>query len=154
LRAHDSGENTSLLFGVLKTWRVGSRDELSQKANSIPPPDFSLLAASVFESARAGDHLASAILDRAGIELADLAFIVARRLWPATQNMPVCLSGGVLLHCEQVRKVFLREFKAKCPEAQMVSAEVDPVAGAIAIARRAYSTTLRPQAGKRLPTKA
>src|SRR5438270_6336156 len=145
LRAHDSGQNTSLLFAVLKSWRVGSRDELSQKANSIPPPDFSLLAPSVFESARAGDHLASGILDRAGIELADLAFIVARRLWPATQNMTVCPRGGVFLHCEQVRNVFLREFKAKCPEAQMVSAEVDPVAGAIAMARRAWAQPKTPQ---------
>jgi len=149
LRAHDSGENTSLLFAVLRTWRVGGRDELSQKANSTPPPDFSLLAPSVFQAAQAGDFLASRILDRAGIELADLAFIVARRLWPAMQNMPVCFTGGVLQHCEQVRNVFLREFKAKCPDAQFVSAEVDPVAGAIAMARRAYSTASRHPAGKR-----
>ena len=148
LRAHDSGKNTALLHAVLKTWRAGSRDDLSQKANSSPPPDFSLLTPSVLEAAQASDHLASGILDRAGVELAELAFIVARRLWPAAQNMPVCLTGGVLLHCEQVRNVFLREFKSKCPEAQVSSAEIDPVAGAIAMARGTHLKVSLPLALK------
>src|SRR5579864_4684743 len=77
LRAHDSGQSTALLPALMTSWGVASRDELSQKANSSPPPDFSLLAPRVFEAAKSFDQLASAILDQAAVELVELAYVVA-----------------------------------------------------------------------------
>ena len=60
-------------------------------------------------------------------------------MMPANQNMKVCFTGGVLLNSDQVRSIFLHQLKDKCPEAEVISAEIDPVAGAIAMARRTYA---------------
>ncbi|HEV2114064.1 MAG TPA: BadF/BadG/BcrA/BcrD ATPase family protein, partial [Terriglobales bacterium] len=145
LRAHDAGQHTALLPALLSSWGVASRDELSQKANSSPPPDFSLLSSQVFEAARSCDQMASAILDQAGLELAELASVVAHRLWPARQNMQLAFTGGVLLNSEHVRVALLRELKARLPEAEVLNTELDPVAGAVVMARRAWSRSSAPQ---------
>lgn len=149
LRAHDSGQHTALLPALMSSWGVASRDELSQKANSSPPPDFSLLAPRVFEAAKSSDHLASAILDQAGAELAELASIVAHRLWPARQNMRMAFAGGVLLNSDHVRSAFFGALKTKLPEVEVLAADIDPAAGAIAIARRSAAAPAVRQAATR-----
>lgn len=136
LRAHDAGQHTALLPALFAAWRVGTRDEVCTIANSIPPPDFSQLVPEVVEAAQAGDRIASEILDDAGSELAELAKIVANRLWPGSQTVAVCLTGGVFQNSERVREVFTQKLKTARPAATVNYSSVEPVMGALGLARK------------------
>ena len=136
LRAHDAGRHTALLPALFAAWRVGTRDEVCTIANAIPPPDFSQLVPKVVEAAQAGDRIAAGILDDAGTELAELAKILANRLWPGSQSVAVCLTGGVFQNSERVREVFIQKLKAARPAATVNYSSVEPVMGALVLARK------------------
>jgi N-acetylglucosamine kinase-like BadF-type ATPase len=136
LRAHDAGQHTALLPAVFSAWRVGTRDDVCTIANSYPAPDFSQLFPKVVEVARAGDAIASRILEEAGAELAELAKIVAGRLWPGSQSAAVRLTGGVFQNSEQVRDAFTRKLKEARAKADVSYSEAEPVVGALALARK------------------
>lgn len=136
LRAHDAGQHTALLPALFTAWRVGTRDEVCTIANAYPPPDFSQLFPKVVEAALAGDEIASRILEEAAAELAELAKIVANRLWPGSQSVAACLAGGVFQNSEKVRDVFTKKLKAARPEAVVNASSVEPVMGALALARK------------------
>ena len=136
LRAHDAGQHTALLPALFTAWRVGTRDEVCTIANAIPPPDFSQLVPKVGEAAQAGDEIASRILEEAGTELAELAKIVANRLWPGSQSVAACLTGGVFQNSDKVRDVFTKKLKVARPDAVVNDSSVEPVMGALALARK------------------
>jgi len=154
LNAHDAGQNPSLLEKILKYWKLNSLDELVRYANMSPPPDFSSLFPLVLENAEnprpSGawtghpgtghprtecDSLAVDVLQRAGRELTAITTNVIRRLFAATDNVRVAMSGGVFRESEQVRQVFYNEVQAEFPRAQVNPTVVDPLAGALALAR-------------------
>ena len=139
LRAHDAGQHTALLPALFAAWRVGTRDEVCTIANAIPAPDFSQLVPKVVEAAQAGDRIASGILDDAGTELAELAKILANRLWPGSQSVAVCVTGGVFQNSERVREVFIQKLKAARPAATVNYSSVEPVMGALELARKQAS---------------
>jgi N-acetylglucosamine kinase-like BadF-type ATPase len=121
---------------LFTAWRVGTRDEVCTIANAVPPPDFSQLVPKVVEASLTGDEIASRILEEAGTELAELAKIVANRLWPGSQSVAACLAGGVFQNSEKVRDVFTWSLKAVRPEATVNYSSVEPVMGALALARK------------------
>src|SRR5581483_1442244 len=136
LRAADSGEQTSLRDAILQVWKEQSLEDLVTLANRVPPPDFATLFPIVMEQARAGDVTAAEILDSAGAELAELARHVIDRLWPTHDPAPVRITGGVLGGSEEVRRSFRQTLKVLSPNARISDDIVEPVLGALALARK------------------
>ena len=126
---------SSLLKGLYKAWGVNSLLDLARAGNSVPPPDFAVLFPAV---AGSSDEVARQLLRKAARELAELAAIVIRRLFVQEDGIvPVAMTGGVFRHAEIVRQVFYNELRKLEPRAEVNSQVVDPVEGALRIARRA-----------------
>jgi N-acetylglucosamine kinase-like BadF-type ATPase len=136
----DGGEKSSKLDAVLlKAWNVNSLNELAAAANSTPPPDFATVLPAVLDAADAGDGLATQTLTLAGSELARLAGVTIRRLFPeSTPAVPVAMAGGVFRHSAMVREVFYNEVRRTQPRAAVAPQVVDPVEGALRRARREF----------------
>jgi N-acetylglucosamine kinase-like BadF-type ATPase len=145
LRAADSTGETSesrtpstssFAAALFKAWGVTSLADLACAANSIPPPDFAALFPAVTGST---DGVATQVLSSAGRELANVANIVIRRLFAEdhTASVPVAMTGGVFRHAPTVRQVFYNELRTLDARAEVRTQIVEPVEGALRIARRA-----------------
>jgi glucosamine kinase len=137
LGAKDAGEDPPMLASILKLWKHNSLDELVRRANASPPPDFSSLFRPVVEAASAGDLLARQLLEQAGSELAALARNVIRRLFAGESSVPVAMSGGVFRQSEVIRQVFYNKLTAEFGQTRVNPTVVDPVRGALELARKA-----------------
>jgi N-acetylglucosamine kinase-like BadF-type ATPase len=131
MRAFDQGETTALLDSAMKTWGLSSREQLIMAANASPPPDFAGLLPSVLSANEADDPAA-----QAGAELAALAKIVLARLFDARAAAPVAMSGGVFRNSPLIRQVFYNNLRLDYAKAVVNPTVVDPVKGALEIARR------------------
>ena len=133
------GNESAFPAAIMRAWGANGPDALSRIANSVPPPDFAALFPPVLEVANARDPLAADVLTRAGVELAQLANIVMQRLWPMREagRVRVRMAGGVFRHSALVRRIFFSTLLAQRPDAAVNFVIVDPVIGALAIARRA-----------------
>jgi glucosamine kinase len=127
---------SALTKELFKAWGVTSLSDLARAANSIPPPDFAALFPAIAVSS---DELATRVLDQAGRELAELAATVIHRLFGKDDGamVPVAMTGGVFRHAAAVREVFYNELRRIDPRAEVNPNVVDPVDGALRIARRA-----------------
>ena len=143
MRAHDLGENSVLISSIMNTWHLGSRDDVVRAANAIPPPDFAELLPQVLAAATSGDSRANEILTQAGTELAQLARIVAERLWRAQQPFRVALAGGVFQNSPLVRQVFSNSLRSLHPQAEIDAKVAEPAQGALWLARK--KTVVRSQ---------
>jgi len=144
LRAADtSGEifpdrarkNSHLDDAFYKAWGVTSLADLARSANSIPTADF----AGLFPLVAASDEeLAEQVLTRAGAELAQLASVVIHRLFatPGTGPVQIAMTGGVFRHAPLVRQVFARELRRLDTRAEIQPHIVEPVEGALRLARK------------------
>ena len=137
LRAHDADRNTTLRQSILGAWRLASREELVMAANTVPPPDFSILFSSVLAAAESGDDLANGILQWAGKELAILVQVVAGRIFVNATEMPLAIAGGVFRNSTTVRKAFHNELAGGPIKVVLNETVVDPVNGALELARSA-----------------
>ena len=135
LRAYDSGLSTGLIACILNSWHLATRDDVARVANASPPPDYATLLPQILATADAGDGAARDVLLQAGTELAQLAKIVVRRLWPGASGAQVALAGGVFHNSELVRRVFTNSLRAERPQAEIIEG-AEPVEGALALARR------------------
>jgi N-acetylglucosamine kinase-like BadF-type ATPase len=136
MRAHDAGESTPLVSLVMNTWHLGTRDDVARTANTSPPPDFAGLFPGVLAASDSGDAMGRRILVRAGAELAALAHIVVRKLWPGESRVSVATVGGVFRNSAVVRQLFQNTLRAERPDVQISSRPVEPVEGALYLARR------------------
>ena len=136
-RAHDEGERTMLLPELLRLWKLSSLNDLVRPANASPPPDFSSLFPIVLAVADAGDSLARSVLTQAGVELARLVKLVIRRLFAEEGSVPVAMTGGVLRQSALVRQVFYNSLRSEYPNASVNSTVIEPVKGALELARQA-----------------
>jgi N-acetylglucosamine kinase-like BadF-type ATPase len=128
-------QESSLVKGLYKTWGVGSFLDLARAANSVPPPDFAALFPAVADSQ---DEIGRQVLREAGRELAQVASAVIQRLFAKEEtSVPVAMIGGVFRHAEIVRQVFYNELRKTDPRVEVNPVVVDPVEGALRIARRA-----------------
>ncbi len=139
MRAHDGGRMTQLLPTVMNTWHIATRSDLFLMANAYPPPDFAGLVPAVIANAEAGDLLAREVLANAGTELAKLAGTVIRRLWPGPCAVKVAMVGGVFRNVAPVRESFRKALLSLRPDAALAEGIVDPVLGALALARKAVA---------------
>jgi glucosamine kinase len=144
-RAYDLAQNESggrldleLFRALQKSWNVNSMDGLVRAANAIPAPNFAALFPGILACADAGDELSGQVLTRAAGELAQLASVIIRRLFPEeglNSRIPLAMAGGVFRHSDLVRKVFYNEMKKLYSAAEVLPQVVEPVEGALRLAR-------------------
>jgi glucosamine kinase len=131
------------LFHELKTaWRMNSMPQLARAANA--KPDFAALFPAVLAAAEAGDAVARGVITQAAGELALLAGIVLRRLFPEQDSagspaVPMAMAGGVFRHAPMIRELFYNGVLAANSRVVLKPEVVDPVHGALQMARRAAS---------------
>ena len=136
LRTLDEANTGVLLENILRSFAVSSGDQLVVAANTTPPPDFAKLFPAVLQASDAGDRIARRILDQAGEELAGLGRIVIERLFAEEKLVPVAMSGGVFRNGKRVRETFISKLNALRSGVVVKSIVVDPVDGALALARK------------------
>jgi N-acetylglucosamine kinase-like BadF-type ATPase len=133
--AQTAGETWPLFHEMKSAWKLQSLDEFARTANSNP--DFAALFPAVLSAADAGDTVSEGVLTQAGRELAQIAGIVARKLFPqdGAMEIPVAMAGGVFRHSRLVREVFTNDLRALNSRARVNPRVVDPVEGALLMAR-------------------
>lgn len=137
LRAMDEGRETGLGNVVMREWKLNSLSQIVVTANATPPPNFAALVPGILAVADAGDFLAREILTRAGAELAQLAGIVARRLFAGAESVPVAMVGGVFGNSALVRQSFYNHLRSEFSNSVLQAEVVEPVRGALRLARKA-----------------
>ncbi len=140
MRAWDgsaAGQVPALAASILKSWSLETREQLVLAGNAAPPPNFASLVPAVLLAADAGDPVAWGVLAQAGGELATSAKLVIRRLFSDADAVPVAMSGGVFNNSAVVRQVFYNSLRSEFPNAAVVANVIEPVQGALAMARRA-----------------
>ncbi len=130
--AHDAGD---LPGTVERVWHAAGVDEIVRIANASPQPNYAALVPEIVRSADAGNADARGILEDAAVELAHLAEDVIARLWGEDARLvPLAISGSVFRRSQIVRDTFIRIMR---DTAWVQSEVVDPVTGALALARGA-----------------
>jgi hypothetical protein len=76
------------------------------------------------------------VLTHAGGELANLVGIVIARLFGKRRAVSVAVSGGVFGNSAVVRQVFGKRLRAAYPHASLKTTVIDPVKGALTLARK------------------
>lgn len=132
-------EQSSTLFREMKSiWRVESLEQLARAANSTS--DFSTLFPAVLAASREADEPAQTILRQAATELAHLAGLVVQRLFPEQHgSVPMAIAGGVFRHSAMIRELFYNQIRTAHPHMVLNSEVVEPVHGALEMARRSAS---------------
>lgn len=143
MRVRDESDSppTVLSDAILRAWNLQSLDELIRAANS-PQADFPTLCPLVIRLEES-DPLARAVLTQAGMELACFAHVVITRLHLGKDPVPVAMSGGVFRNSSVVRNVFISSLDADRHNATIQADLVDPVEGALRLARRGLATSER-----------
>lgn len=137
LHAHDEDQSTLLTNLVLRDWNLGSLDDLVQKANALPAPDFPRLFPLVLRASEQNDPAACALLSEAATHLSNLAAAVICRLTPNAPYVPVATTGSVFRQSNDIRKVFYNSLREAFPGIEIQPNPAVPVEGALARARRA-----------------
>jgi N-acetylglucosamine kinase-like BadF-type ATPase len=137
--AKDRGVATILLTEIGEFWGTKSLGEIVEMANARPGPDFPALAPIVVRCAEAGDELAAAVLERAGIELAEQVALVALKMEESGRQRKIeaAYTGSVLEHISLVRSAMINALKTSSPGVEVVEGAVDSLEGALWRARQA-----------------
>jgi len=137
-KCDEDPKNADITFtaALCKVWGVSSPNELALTASSVPAPDFAALFPVI---AGSKDEIALQIQSAAGRELARIVAIITRRLFHAngTDPVPVAMIGGVFRHAPTVRETFYNELRRHDPRVEINPQVVEPVEGALRMARRA-----------------
>lgn len=142
-RAEAIARQMPLFAEIRSEWKFQTLDELCRTANAAP--DFAELFPAVLRAEENGDKLAKQILYDAASELARLAEIVVRRLFGKRLPTEIAISvaGGVFQHSEHVRQVFEKEVSKPDRRLPMKGHVVEPVNGALQMARRGSAQSRR-----------
>jgi glucosamine kinase len=118
---------------VMKASSVGTlAEDLSETHDS----GFSTLCPAVCVAADMGDSIAADILVRAGHELSRLAITVIEKLFSGSNEIPVGMAGSVFSNSKIVRESFASSLGTACPATVLNGAFVEPVSGALNLARK------------------
>ena len=129
-------QDLRLIEMLMKSWSLQTIEQLVPAANATPPPDFAALFPAVLSLADSGDRIARDVLTQAGTQLANLAGILFRRLFPNAGAVPVAMSGGVFGSSALVRQVFYNSLRSRHPDAVINPNVIEPVRGALELARK------------------
>jgi N-acetylglucosamine kinase-like BadF-type ATPase len=133
LRARDEGHNTELLAEIMRAFQVREFEDLVRSANA-PGADFAAISPAVLRLAEK-DDFARGVLAFAGRELAEQADIVIRHIWDPDQHVPVAVVGGVFRNSALLREFFYNDLRALWPAINPVPGQIEPVLGALYLAR-------------------
>ena len=135
--AKDRNVPTTLLTEIGDLWGTKSLGEIVEMANARPGPDLPVLAPLVARCADAGDELAAAVLQRAGIELAEQVALVALKMKESgsKQKIEAAYTGSVLEHIPAVRSSLIAALKKSSPAVKLREGAIDPLEGALWRAR-------------------
>lgn len=136
--ADQNAQESSLFCELREIWKLDSLEQLARTANSNP--DFAALLPGVLNAANRGDAIAQNILTQAGRELAQLAVSVLQRLFPERDGaVPMAMVGGVFRHAPMIRELFYNEVSRVYPQIVLNPKVVEPVHGALQMARGSSS---------------
>lgn len=141
-KAIDEGRTTTLLPAILNAWQLTSVDQIVERANRIPSPDFSRLTVQVLRCAEAGDAIATQVLEREGQDLGGLVCLVIDRLKrsanDASWTPEIAFAGSIMERVLPVRNALIDAVCRAFPAAKTLDGVVDPVHGALWRARRGF----------------
>jgi glucosamine kinase len=132
LRSRDRGSGSTLLARICEQ-RHSSLEQLISDNNL----DCASLFPAIVEASRQGDMTAWYVLSEAGRELADMALAVSQKL--RLVRGTVCGAGSVFLHAALVRSSFRGALAANAAHLFYDEKVVEPVLGAVAMARKGAS---------------
>lgn len=135
--ARDRNIPTILLNEIGTFWGLESIGEIVEKANERPAPDFAALTPLVVKCAEQGDDLATAVLERAGQELAEQIALVALKMLEtgSAGEIGLAYTGSVIEHIGIVRESLVRTLKQSAPRVNVMPCAVDSLEGALWRAR-------------------
>ncbi len=137
--AMDEGRSTRLLPDMMDFWQLTTLNLLVERANSIPPPDYSELTELVLRAAESGDEVATEVLHREGESLAYLVKLVMRRLHKSADNQewvaPIAFAGSIMEKVSPVRKALISAVQREFSTVRVLAGVVDPLVGAVWRAR-------------------
>lgn len=138
LWAQDRAVPTRLLKEISAFWQLESLGELVEMGNSQPRPEFAALAPLVARLAGEGDDLATAVLERAGQELAEQVALVHLKMMEAGDVGPigVAYTGSVLERIDLVRDSMVAALQESTPGVRVIDGAVDSIEGALWRARQ------------------
>ncbi len=134
-QAKDRGVATPLLSEAQKVWGLDSLGQLIAKVNHHARPDFSELAECVVRCAADGDEVATAVLERAGRELARQVALVISKMQAVGCELGdtsrVAFTGSVLGKVAVVQEAFEQNMRVMATGVQLATAPVEPLEGAL-----------------------
>jgi len=137
--AHDRNVATTLLTEIGEFWGTKTLGEIVEMANDRLGPDLPALAPIVARCADAGDELATAVLERAGVELAEQVALVALKMKESggKRKVDAAYTGSVLEHISLVRSAMIAALRTSSPNVKVIEGAVDSLEGALWRAREA-----------------
>jgi glucosamine kinase len=135
--AKDREIASMLLPEIGKLWGANSLSEIVEMANARPGPDLPALTPIVARCADAGDELAIAVLERAGVELAEQVALVALKMKESGRKVEIeaAYTGSVLEHISIVRSSMVAALKTSSPDVKVIEGAADSLEGALWRAR-------------------
>ncbi len=143
-RAADGrGAATKLLDAILREWDLREPSELIPRVyrSEMKPADIAQLAPLVVRIAHEGDSVAQQLVERAGTALAQTVIAAARKLKFSEKEIPLAVTGGVLLKADSVRACLIERLNQSNFHFAPITLVQEPVAGAVRIARDLVKTT-------------
>jgi glucosamine kinase len=139
LNAYDREQPTRILETVGRIWGTSTMDELVNKGDGSPGPDFAALAPAISDLAEAGDPVAAEVLQRAAADLVGFVLLVRdklRRKHNITEEVPLAWIGGVIDNARLVREPLFAGLRAAAPEMPIREKETAGIEGAVWRAQR------------------
>ena len=139
LQAYDRCEPTAVLDRVAAAWSTRTLEELVNRGNEIPGPDFAALAPIINTLAEQSDPIALKILHQAAADLAEFILQVRKKLRTRhnlQQEVPAAFTGSVLEKMPIVRRRLTELLTQTAPEMPFQQQAVIAVEGAIYRAQR------------------
>jgi len=139
--ADGRGTTTVLLDQILRELKAADPAEIVERiyAPQMTRERLAGLASAVFASA-ANDPAARAIIETAASDLAEMVATLCRRLGLPPRGYALALAGSVILNQPLLRSLLEQRLADRDSTPQIIHAVEEPVAGAIALARRLLQT--------------
>ncbi len=128
------GPHTQLSESICKALRLTSINQVVRKP--LTAPQIAALFPVVLDAANRGDPVAQRLCREAGQDLAELAWVLLKRLDSRRQPIPIVCAGGVFKASLTVRQSFASHLRRKAGKRIPVSLlERSPVEGALDLAQ-------------------
>lgn len=136
LRAHDEGKPADgLLPSLIASFGVVDAERLARKVNDEPTTEnWAPHCPVIFAAAEHGSHLAASVITEGGQALATL---VGQLIGRGAVGADVIVAGSVVLRQEHLFVAFRDAVSKRHPELRVHRLTVEPVEGAVLLARKA-----------------